>query len=66
VKIHKHPDTEEVYSQCYLCSKDILVGDKFTRLIDGLNQINLHDDCYEPYIAERFQKRPMIAGVSNE
>ncbi len=66
MKIYKHPSVEQVYGYCEYCERDILVGDKFTRMLEGITKFNLHDECYEPYIAKRFQKRPMIAGVSHE
>ncbi len=45
---------------------DIFKHQKIVRLVDFPNTIKLHDKCYELYMVERFKKRYLIAGVSDE
>jgi len=66
VSIYNHVDSEQFYKSCDYCKNDILYGDKITVLQDMFKRINLHNKCEEPYITERFNKRVLIAGVSDE
>ncbi len=67
INIYNHVDDEKLYGEnCAYCDRDIFKHQKIVSLLDFPKTIKLHNECYEPYMVERFKKRYLIAGVSDE